>query len=100
MSLMSPAVAGGFLPLEPPGYTQYILIFNFFILSEWIYNVVFFSAVQQSDSDITGLRRYPWVAGAGHGHPLQYPCLENPMDRGAWPAAVYGVAKSRIRLID
>ena len=29
----------------------------------------------------------------GHGNPLQYSCLENPMDRGAWRAAVYGVAK-------
>lgn len=78
MSLMSPAVVAGFSPLEPPGHTQYILIFNFFILSEWIYNVVFFSAVQESDSDIAGLRRYPWVAGGGHGHPLQYSCLRIP----------------------
>ena len=28
----------------------------------------------------------------GHGNPLQYSCLENPMDRGAWQAAVFGVA--------
>ena len=33
-------------------------------------------------------------------HPLQYPCLENPMDRGAWWAAVHVVAKSRTRLSD
>ena len=33
-------------------------------------------------------------------HPLQYPCLENPMDRGAWQAAVHGVAKSRTWLSD
>ena len=31
----------------------------------------------------------------GNGNPLQYSCLENPMDRGAWWAAVYGVAQSR-----
>ena len=31
---------------------------------------------------------------------LQYSCLENPMDRGAWKAAVHGVAKSRTRLTD
>ena len=36
--------------------------------------------------------------GGGHGNPLQYSCLENPMDRGAWWAAVYGVAQSRTRL--
>ena len=36
--------------------------------------------------------------GGGHGNPLQNSCLENPMDRGAWQATVYGVAKSRTRL--
>ena len=30
--------------------------------------------------------------GEGHGNPLQYSCLENPMDRGAWRAAVHGVS--------
>ena len=35
-----------------------------------------------------------------NGTPLQYSCLENPMDRGAWWAAVYGVAQSRTRLSD
>ena len=38
--------------------------------------------------------------GEGNGTPLQYSCLENPMDRGAWWAAVPGVAKSRTRLSD
>ena len=38
--------------------------------------------------------------GEGNGNPLQYPCLENLMDRGAWWAAVHGVAKSRARLSD
>ena len=41
--------------------------------------------------------------GGGHGNPLQYSCLENPMDRGAWQATVYGVTvhgvtKSQTRL--
>ena len=36
--------------------------------------------------------------GEGHGNPLQYSCLENPMDRGACWAAVHRVAKSRKRL--
>ena len=35
----------------------------------------------------------------GNGNPLQYSCLKNAMDRGAWWAAVYGVAKSRTQLI-
>ena len=34
----------------------------------------------------------------GHGNPLQYPCLENPMDRGAWRIAVHGITKSWTRL--
>ena len=37
-------------------------------------------------------------AGEGNGNPLQYSCLENPMDGGAWWAAVHGVAKSQTRL--
>ena len=40
------------------------------------------------------------VIGEGNGTPLQYSCLENPMDGGAWWAAVHGVAKSRTRLSD
>ena len=39
-------------------------------------------------------------AGEGNGTPLQHSCLENPMDGGAWWAAVHGVAKSRTRLSD
>ena len=46
---------------------------------------------------IPGLGRSP---GEGNGKPLQYSCLENPMDRGAWWAIVHGVAKSQIRLSD
>ena len=41
---------------------------------------------------IPGLGRSP---GGRHGHPLQYSCLENPMDRGAWRATVHGVTKSQ-----
>jgi len=46
---------------------------------------------------IPGLGRSP---GEGNGNPLQYPCLENLMDTGAWWNAVHGVAKSRARLSD
>ena len=38
------------------------------------------------------------VLGEGNGTPLQYSCLENPRDGGAWWAAIYGVAQSRKRL--
>jgi len=46
---------------------------------------------------IPGLRRSP---GGGNGNPLQYSCLEYPMDRGAWRAAVHGVTKNLIQLSD
>ena len=46
---------------------------------------------------IPGLGRSP---GEGNGNPLQYSCLENPMDRGAWRATAHGVAKSRTQLSD
>ena len=46
-------------------------------------------------SPIPGLGRSP---GGGHGNPLQYSCLENPMDRGAWQAIVHRVAQSWARL--
>ena len=38
--------------------------------------------------------------GEGNGTPLQYSCLDNPMDGGNWWAAVHGVARSRTRLTD
>ena len=43
------------------------------------------------DTDlIPGLERSP---GGGHSNPLQYSCLENPMDRGSWQATVHGITK-------
>ena len=44
---------------------------------------------------IPGSGRSP---GGGNGNPLQYSCLENPMDRGAWLAVVHGVTKNQTRL--
>ena len=46
-------------------------------------------------SSIPGSGRLP---GGGHGNPLQYSCLENPMDRGDWQAAVHRVAQSWTQL--
>ena len=43
----------------------------------------------------------PWSGrstGGGNGNPVQYSCLENPMDRGAWQATVHGVVKSQMQL--
>ena len=50
------------------------------------------------------VKYFCWIlgkrCGEGNGTPLQYSCLESPMDGGAWWAAVHGVAKSRTRLSD
>ena len=54
------------------------------------------SAYKAGDPGSTlGLGRSP---GEGNGKPLQYSCLENPLDEGAWWAAVHGVAKSWTQL--
>ena len=46
-------------------------------------------------SSIPGSGRFP---GEGNGNPLQYPCLDNPMDRGAWRGTVHRITKSRTYL--
>ena len=53
------------------------------------------SEVKKRLGSIPGSGRSP---GEGNGNPLQYSCLENPMDGGAWWATVHGVVKSRTRL--
>ena len=56
------------------------------------------SACSVGDLDsIPELGRCP---GEGNGNPLQYSCLENPMNGGAWSATVHGIAKSQTRLGD
>ena len=54
-----------------------------------------FSCNARGLGSVAGLGRCP---GEGNSNPLQYPCLENLMDKGAWWAAVHGVAKSWARL--
>ena len=49
----------------------------------------------RESGSISGSGRFP---GEGNGNPLQYSCLENPMDRGGWQAAVHGVTKSQTKL--
>ena len=56
--------------------------------------------LQMEDSYNPSLGLISLLDGEGNGTPLQYSCLENPMDGGAWWAAVHGFAKSRTRLSD
>ena len=54
------------------------------------------SACKEGDlGSVPGLGRSP---GGGHGNPLQYSCLENPLDRGAWQATVRGVTRTQTQL--
>ena len=48
--------------------------------------------------DMGSIPGSPRSPGGGHGNPLQYSCLRNPMDRGAWRATVHGVKKDQIGL--
>ena len=69
-----------------------------FVLSSLVAQMVKRLAYNVGDlGSIPGLGR---SSGEGNGNPLQYSCLENPMDGGAWWAKVHGVTKSRTRLSD
>ena len=57
-------------------------------------NLLANAEVARDLGSIPGLRRSP---GRWHGNPLQYSCLENPMNRGAWQATAYRVSKSQTR---
>ena len=47
--------------------------------------------------DMGSIPRSGRSPGGGHGNPLQYSCLENPIDRGAWQAAVQSIGSQRVR---
>ena len=72
---------------QPKGQT---LVFSVWATSE--------SACNAGDSGL--VPRWGRSPGERNGNTLQYSCLENPMDRGAWPATVHGVAKSWTQLSD
>ena len=103
-----PALQGRFLTTGPLGKSQEqkfkrhflcLYIFTLFCIEvTLIYEIPWWlsgkeSACNTGDSGlIPGSGRSP---GERHGNPLQYSCLENPMDRAAWQATDHGVAKSR-----
>ena len=77
------------------GYKLKILFScNIFV---WLWDQVIAACNVGDLGSVPGLGRAP---GGGHGTPPQYPCLENPMDRGAWQATVHGISKSWTRLSD
>ena len=64
----------------------------------WLLTWIFFS--NSACLHLNCVLHIPHILGEGNGTPLQYSCLENPMDSGAWWAAVHGVAKSQTQLSD
>ena len=63
-------------------------------VAQWVKNPPAIQEIQADMNSIPGSGR----PGGRHGNPLQYSCLENPMDRGTWWAAVHRVAKSWTQL--
>ena len=90
---------------------MYIYIYVCVCLCVYIYIYIWASLVAQMLKNLSAMWE-TWVGdlswiprlgrspGEGNGYPLQYSCLENSKDRGAWQAAVHGVAKSWTRLSD
>ena len=72
---------------------QMALFYSYLWLSRWGRTELDMTEATQQQQQ----QQYSW-AGEGNGTPLQYSCLENPMDGGAWWAAVHGIAKSRTQL--
>ena len=67
------------------------------LVAQLVKNATMWETWVRDLGSIPGLGRFP---GEGKGYPLQYSCLENPMDRGAWWAIIHGVAKSQTWLSD
>ena len=74
------------------GYSCRRLLERLNLVVQWVKNP------PTSAGDIRDVASIPGSGRGGHGNPLQYSCLENPMDKGACQATVHGVAKSRTRL--
>ena len=72
--------------------------FFYYLVTSLVAQTVKASAYNAGDPGMIPVSgRFP---GEGNGNPLQYSCLENPIDRGAWQATVHGVAKSQTGLSD
>ena len=99
---MSPALAGGFFTAETPGKPENpLLSFSVLYASKglpWWLSDKESTSNAGDTGDVDSILELENSSGGGHGTPLPYSCLENPMDRGAWWATVHGVTKSRTRL--
>ena len=94
-----------FLNVSPPLLYTVIFIINQVPLHMWVCFQGFLGGLEGKASaynagDPGSIPESGRSPGEGNGTPLQNSCLENPMDGGAWKAAVHGVAKSQTRLSD
>ena len=80
---------------QPSDWTELLWFFWAFQVVLVVKNLPAIAGDVRTVGSIPGLGRCP---GGGHGNPVQYSCLENPIDRGAWRATVHRVAKSQTRL--
>ena len=102
----SPILQADALTSEPPGKpSKWLIGINSFTphyIPMWASQVVL--VVKNPPANAEDIRDAGSIPGSerplggGHGNPLQYSCLENPMDRGAWRATGHRVSKSRTRL--
>ena len=81
--------------VSPFYYARVLFYTRASLVAPLIKNLTVDTGETRDMGSIPGSGRSP---GRGHGNPLQYSCLENPLDRGAWPATVHGVEKSRTQL--
>ena len=91
------------LPVPPSSHTLHCLHTNISFLIRPVWGFLGASDSKEPACNGGDLGSIPGLGGApgeGNGNPLQYSCLENPKDRGAWRATVLGVAKSWTRLSD
>ena len=94
-----PGSQEGLLPVDTQEHTD--KLYSTKVKSSWGFPGG--SAVKNLPADAGDVGSTPGSGrspGGGHGNPLQYSCLRNPTDRGAWRAAVPGVAENQTRLSD
>ena len=70
-----------------------ILMTEVFLVAQSVKNLPAMKETICSAGDLASFPGSERSPGEGNGHPLQYSCLENPMDRGDWQATVHGVAR-------
>ena len=81
----------------------YLINFLFRLLTACVWASQVALVVKNSLANAGGAKDVAWIPGSGrcpgerNGNPLQYSCLENSVDRGAWPATVHRIAESQIR---